>query len=127
MIDTEIEEYKFHQNKSTILINDIDINKIGVPNKLLFSNQDFKNSIGDKDVEKIRRLCIFCPEMIKYKINFYKNRRIYFIIKEEKVYDKFVESLVKVRNIIKKINSELIYSKNYLTVEKKINTKEGFQ
>ena len=30
--DTEIEEYKFHQHKSPILINDIDINKIVVPN-----------------------------------------------------------------------------------------------
>ena len=28
--DTEIEEYKFHQHKSPILINDIDINKIAV-------------------------------------------------------------------------------------------------
>ena len=26
--DTEIKEYKFHQNKGPILINDIDINKI---------------------------------------------------------------------------------------------------
>ena len=34
--DTEIEEYKFHQHKSPILINDIDINKIVVSNKLHF-------------------------------------------------------------------------------------------
>ena len=26
--DTEIEEYKFHQNRNPILINDIDIDKI---------------------------------------------------------------------------------------------------
>ena len=26
--DTEIKEYKFHQNKGHILINDVDINKI---------------------------------------------------------------------------------------------------
>ena len=40
--DTEIEEYKFHQNKRPILINDIDINKIVVSNKLPFGDQDFK-------------------------------------------------------------------------------------
>ena len=34
--DTDIEEYKFHQNKSLILINDIDSNKIVVYNKLPF-------------------------------------------------------------------------------------------
>ena len=32
--DTEIEKYKFHQHKSPILIDDIDINKIVVPNKV---------------------------------------------------------------------------------------------
>ena len=31
--DTEIEEYKFHQYKSPILINNIDITKIVVSNK----------------------------------------------------------------------------------------------
>ena len=35
--DTEIERYKFHQYKSPISINDIDINKIVVSNKLPFS------------------------------------------------------------------------------------------
>ena len=34
--DTKIEEYKFHQNKIPISINDIDINKIVVSNKLPF-------------------------------------------------------------------------------------------
>ena len=40
--------------------------------------------------------------MMKYKINFYKNRHIYFIIKEEKVFDKYMEILEKVNDIIKK-------------------------
>ena len=35
--DTEIEEYKFHQYKSSISLNDIDINKIVVSNKFPFS------------------------------------------------------------------------------------------
>ena len=34
--DIEIEEYKLHQKKSTILINDIDINKKVVSKKLPF-------------------------------------------------------------------------------------------
>ena len=36
---TDIEEYEFHQPKSPILINDIDINKIVVSNKLPFGKQ----------------------------------------------------------------------------------------
>ena len=86
--DTEIEKCKFHQNKNLISTSNIDINKIVVSNKLPFSNQDFKYLIGYKDVEKINSLCIFCLEMIKYKISFYKNRRMYFIIKEEKIFNK---------------------------------------
>ena len=34
--NTEIEEHEFHQHKSLISINDIDNNKIVVPNKLPF-------------------------------------------------------------------------------------------
>ena len=34
--DTEIEEYKFHQYKSPVSINDIDINEIVVSNEFPF-------------------------------------------------------------------------------------------
>ena len=56
-----MEKCKFHENKSRILINDIDINKIVVSNKFLFGKQDFKYFIGYKDSETIRPLCIFYP------------------------------------------------------------------
>ena len=46
---TEIEEYKFHQHKSPILINTIDVNKIVVSNKFPFGKQGFKYFIGYKD------------------------------------------------------------------------------
>ena len=74
--DTEIEEYKFHQNKSPILIIDIDVNKIIVSNKLRFGKQDFKYFIGDKDSLKNGPLCIFSPQMTIYKRNFDENRQI---------------------------------------------------
>ena len=37
--DTEIEEYEFHQYKYPILIDNIDINKILVSNKLPFGTR----------------------------------------------------------------------------------------
>ena len=43
--DTEIEEYKFHQDKSPIWKSNIDINKIMVCNQLHFGKQDFINKI----------------------------------------------------------------------------------
>ena len=51
--DTEMEEYKFHQNKSLISINSLDINKIVVSNKLPLDKEDFKYFIGYKDSKKI--------------------------------------------------------------------------
>ena len=51
--DTEIEKYKFHQHKNPILINNIDINKIVVSNKVSFGKKDFKYFIGYNDAKKI--------------------------------------------------------------------------
>ena len=47
--DTEIEKHKFHQRKSPILRNHIDINKIVVSNDVSFGKKGFKYSIGYKD------------------------------------------------------------------------------
>ena len=44
--DTEIEEYEFHQYKSSILIKDIGNNEIVVSNKFPFDKQDLKYFIG---------------------------------------------------------------------------------
>ena len=57
--DTEIRVLEFNQYKSPILINDIDINEIGVYYKVPFGKQDFKYFIGYKDNNEIRPLCIF--------------------------------------------------------------------
>ena len=89
--DIEIEEVEFHQYKSPMSISDIDINKIVVSNKFPFGKQDFKYFIGYKDSDEIRLLCIFRPRIIIYKRNFDENRRIYFLIKEEKYFMKYKE------------------------------------
>ena len=96
--DTIIDEYEFHWYKSPISLNDIDINNIVVPNKLLFGKQDFEYFVGYKDSEKIVPLCIFHPQMVIlviYKRNFDENRWIYFLIKEEKAFIKYMEILEK--------------------------------
>ena len=49
----KLKKYKFHQHKSLISINNIDINKIVVSNKVSFGKKDFKYFIGYKDAKKI--------------------------------------------------------------------------
>ena len=58
------------------MINDIDINKIVVPNRFPFSTQDTKHLIGYKDSQKNRPLCIFCLQIIICKRYFDENRRL---------------------------------------------------
>ena len=83
--DTEIEENEFHQQKNPISINNIDVNKIVVSNKLPFGKQDLKYFYGYKDAKKIGPLCIFFLKVSIYKIIFYKTRCMYFPIKNEKI------------------------------------------
>ena len=45
------------------------------------------------------------------RIDFDETKCMFFMIKEEKVFDKYMK-IWKVNNIIKKFNSELINSKN---------------
>ena len=51
--DTEIEKYKFDQYKRPILIDNIDVNKVVVSNKISFGKNDFKYFIGYKDAKKL--------------------------------------------------------------------------
>ena len=59
---SRIEENKFHQCKSPISINDIDINTIVVSNKTPFGKEDFKYFIAYKDATKIKPLWISVQE-----------------------------------------------------------------
>ena len=49
----ETEKHKFHQHRNPILIYDIDINEILLPNKVSFGKKDFKYFIGYKDGKKL--------------------------------------------------------------------------
>ena len=51
--DTEIEKHTFLQHKSAILINNIDINKILVTNKIFFGKNGFKYFIRFKDGKRL--------------------------------------------------------------------------
>ena len=65
--DTETKKHKFHQHKSLILINNVDINKIVISNKVSFSKNVFKYFIGYKDSKNIRPLYIFHLKMSAYR------------------------------------------------------------
>ena len=51
--DIKVEKHKFHQNKSSILTNDVDISKIVAFSRVNFGNKGFKYFNGYKDGKKV--------------------------------------------------------------------------
>ena len=125
--DTEIEECEFHQYKSPILIKNIDINKIVISNRFTFGKQDFKYFIGYKDNKEIRPLCIFFLEISTHKRYFDKSKCMYFIIKDEIFFDKYMTVWEKVSNTIKKtLIANLYVTKNIQKLKKDSAEKKVF-
>ena len=94
--DTEIKKYNFHRNESPILISDIDINEIVVSNKLPFGKEDFRYFIGYKYDRKFWHVCIFFLREIAYRTDFDETECMHFMIKEEKIFDKYMDVWEKV-------------------------------
>ena len=66
--------------------------------------------------------------MSKYKRYADKTNCMYFMIKDENLFDNYMTIWEKVINVIKqKFNSELIYNRQFLKAGKRFNTKERFQ
>ena len=87
---------------------------------LPFDKQCFIYAIGYKDDKKIIPVCICCPKLSIFSRDFDKTKCIYFLIKEEKAFDKHNEIWEKVSNISEKeFNNELVYNEKHLKAVKK--------
>ena len=93
--DTKIKKYKFYQQKSTISIENIDINKILVSNEVPLGKKDCKYFIGYKDAKIIKPLCIFFPKVTAYKRSFDKNKCMSFSEKYLKIWEKVSNNIKK--------------------------------
>ena len=72
---------------------------------------DFKYFIVCKHNKEIRSLCIVFSEMSIYKRYYDKTKPMHIMIKDETFFDKYITTCKKISNIIiKKFNSELIYT-----------------
>ena len=100
--DIKIKKQKFHQIKGLISIENIDINKIVLSNKVPFGKKGFKYFIGYKDVKKTRLSCIFLPKMSAYKRDFDETKYISFSIKDDELLEKYCKIWEKVKNSLKK-------------------------
>ena len=80
----------------------------------------FKYFIGYKDAKNIRPLCIFLPKMSACRKDFNKTKCMPFLIKDEKLLQKYNEIWKKVGNIIKKeFDSKPVYNEKYIKTKVK--------
>ena len=89
--DTEIKKQKFHQPKSIISINNINIKKIVESDKVSFDKKGFKHFIGYKDSKKIRSLCLLLPEMSACWWDFDKIKYMSFSIIDDELLEEYNE------------------------------------
>ena len=81
-----MEKHKLHQNKSSVSINTIDLNKIVASNEVYFSKKDFKYFLAIKMVKKLD-LYVYCfqkwmhMDMILIKLNRYLFYRRWWIVR----------------------------------------------
>ena len=110
--DTEIEKQKFHQHKSSILIYDVDINKIVVPINVPFVKKGFKCFIGYKDDRNVRSLFVILSRTSRYRRDFEENKYV-FLIKNEELVENYNEIWNNVSNSVKKgFDNEHVYNQN---------------
>ena len=113
--DIEIQKQSIHQHKRSISIKNVVINKIVVSNKASFDKSGFKYFIGCKDSKKIKFLRTFLPKTRAYRKHFDKTKYVSFLIKGDKLLEKYNTVWEKVRNSVKKeFGSEPVYNKKNL-------------
>ena len=111
--DTEVEKHKFHQHKRTILIDNVNINKI-VSKTILFGRKGFTYFTGYKNDRKMRPLCIILLKMGVYRRDFDETKYISFLIKDDELLEKYNEIWDKVTNSMKKDLIVNLYTMKYI-------------
>ena len=85
-----VNKKKFHMFKNAIDLMSVNVNKIVVSDKFNHNEDCFKYYIGSQKGEIVRPLCIILPQMNGYIKYFeYGNPNMSFLIKDEKVGEKY--------------------------------------
>ena len=79
----------------SIVIDDVDISKIIVSNKVSFGNTVFKHVIGYKDDTKINLSCRMLPKMSAYRRSFDETNHMSFLMKNSELLEKYNKTLGK--------------------------------
>ena len=91
----EIEKRKFQSSEYPININDADIYKIILFEKLSLSKKDFKYFIGYNGDEEVKSWFIILPIISSYTKSFDESKYMFFLIKDMNSYKNIMISQIK--------------------------------
>ena len=74
----KIEKRKFHYHKNPVLMDDVDIDKILISDKVFVGTNCFSCFIGQRDDEKVKSLCIMLLKMSCCTRSFYETKFMSF-------------------------------------------------
>ena len=111
--NTEVEKHEFHRHKTSKSINDVDVSKMEVPNRVSFGKKSFKYFIDDKDGRKVRPLCIMLPKMGAWRRDFDKTQYASFLVNDELLekHDRFWDKVSS--NTKSGFDNEPVYNNKY--------------
>ena len=116
---------EFHKSNKPIDLMSVNIDQIVVSNKFNHNANDFKYFIGYQEGDIVKSLCIILPQMSGYiKCFEYEGQNISFLIKDDKVQEKYKQIWDVIKNKLKiKFHGLPVYYKKYLKT--KVREYEG--
>ena len=111
----ETQKQKFHQYKGPILIKIQMLMKQQNLIRSLLVKKYLNIFLATKMIKKVRLLDIFIPKRSAYRRDFDETKQVFFLIKDDKLLEKYNEICKKVNSSLEKeFDSEPVYNKKFL-------------
>ena len=114
----------FYKNKKPVIINEVDIKRITLPDKKSYGKDSFKYFIGYRQEGNAfsSQLCIELPQINAYAKYFDKNNKyMNLLVNDKKILEKYNKIWNKIKSLFKKeFNSEPGYNDKYIKTEIKL-------
>ena len=115
--DNEVSKKQFYESKIALKLDEVDVNKVFVSNKVKGNNETCKVFIGYIDYIDVIPLCIVSPQMSGW-IKCFENggKNMSFKIEDDSAYLKYNEIWNKIRDLLNgvKLSSDSIYDGSYI-------------
>ena len=125
--DKEVDKKKFYSSKEAILLDSVDLIKIGVSSRWKLNDETYKYFCGYLNNDVIKPLCVILPQMNGY-IKYFEDggKNMSFTTDDEKVHEKYDEIWNVIKRLLKlKFTVGPIRNDKYISTKLKIFRKKN--